>query len=680
MVALPAAGQAGWTWRNRMPQGNPLNAVFFVDAQRGVAVGDQGVIIRTSDGGVTWNVEDGRSYVDLVDVWFTDADNGVAVGDVGTVLRTSDGGVSWTPVDSGIATGLLALHFVDGNTGSALSGTIYRTTDGGTTWSAQTSAHPTEAPRGIFFTDALHGTVVGDRGTIQTTDDGGQTWTAREAGTTLRLWSVAYTDVDTGVAVGDFGTILRTTDGGETWTDVDSPLNRDIRDVWFSDAQNGYAVGENGVYRTTDGGLTWDAETVVGLSGLTGVSGFGADVSVVGNSTVIARSADAGTTWTLQHSGSSGHLRDVRYADATTAVAVGSPSWRTTDGGGTWAEIEVGGSAISFGTAEKGIIAGSGGAVSRTTDAGATWEAVLPRPQPERILNGVHFVDGDHAWAVGNVGTVHHSADGGLTWSQQDPGVTVTLEDVHFVSATTGTIVGFAVILRTTDGGATWTPQTHPAAGNLRAVSFSDENNGTVVGDGGTILRTTDGGDTWTPQSYEPPPFVTPNLNLHDVVQFDAQSAAVVGVDGLLLRTIDGGSTWGVERRVAAHTLVGVAGPDIDHLTVAGFSGALLSFDGDGEVATEEPAMQRESAPTVGNYPNPLAERTTIRFTLPRASRVTLSVYDVLGRRVARLASGLLPAGEHERVWEPGAAAAGMYFHVLEADGRMAVGRMTVVR
>lgn len=47
----------------------------------------------------------------------------------------------------------------------------------------------------------------------------------------------------------------------------------------------------------------------------------------------------------------------------------------------------------------------------------------------------------------------------------------------------------------------------------------------------------------------------------------------------------------------------------------------------------------------MGNYPNPFRGRTTVQFALPEASHVTLAVYDVLGRQVALLVDGELPAG-----------------------------------
>jgi hypothetical protein len=84
-------------------------------------------------------------------------------------------------------------------------------------------------------------------------------------------------------------------------------------------------------------------------------------------------------------------------------------------------------------------------------------------------------------------------------------------------------------------------------------------------------------------------------------------------------------------------------------------------------------------------YPNPFSGRATLAFELPEASRVTLTVYDVLGREVVRLAEGEREPGRHEAVWAAGEAASGVYVVRLVAeteDGRRVAKaqRMTRVR
>ncbi len=80
----------------RQVGGRRLNAVWFADARRGWAVGGEGVILATSDGGATWRPQRSNVGDDLYDVKFFDAREGWAVGRMGAMLHTADGGRSWT--------------------------------------------------------------------------------------------------------------------------------------------------------------------------------------------------------------------------------------------------------------------------------------------------------------------------------------------------------------------------------------------------------------------------------------------------------------------------------------------------------------------------------------------------------------------------------------------------------
>lgn len=86
-----------------------------------------------------------------------------------------------------------------------------------------------------------------------------------------------------------------------------------------------------------------------------------------------------------------------------------------------------------------------------------------------------------------------------------------------------------------------------------------------------------------------------------------------------------------------------------------------------------------------GNYPNPFHGQTTLRFALPEATEVTLSVYDVRGRKVATLVEEELPAGTHDITWQGRgrngqALASGLYFARLDAGEHTALRRLTLVR
>lgn len=101
------------------------------------------------------------------------------------------------------------------------------------------------------------------------------------------------------------------------------------------------------------------------------------------------------------------------------------------------------------------------------------------------------------------------------------------------------------------------------------------------------------------------------------------------------------------------------------------------ALDAPGGALPHELALERPS-------PNPALGATTLRFALPRESRVTLAIYDATGRRVRDLVSGLIPAGDHTTTWDGRDGAgrlvpSGLYFCRLEAEGRTLNRRLATI-
>jgi hypothetical protein len=94
----------------------------------------------------------------------------------------------------------------------------------------------------------------------------------------------------------------------------------------------------------------------------------------------------------------------------------------------------------------------------------------------------------------------------------------------------------------------------------------------------------------------------------------------------------------------------------------------------------EESAVVAAKFALVGNSPNPFNPTTTISFTLPEVSRVTLNVYDVAGRQVAQLVNGTREAGSHEVIFDGSNLASGLYLYTLTAGSHSATGKMMLIK
>lgn len=108
---------------------------------------------------------------------------------------------------------------------------------------------------------------------------------------------------------------------------------------------------------------------------------------------------------------------------------------------------------------------------------------------------------------------------------------------------------------------------------------------------------------------------------------------------------------------------------------IADGSQPLLETVGRNLGAASSPVVPEEDVPArvtlLGSHPNPFRERTTIAFELSAPARVELSVYDVTGRRVARVTSRTFVAGMHEAAWTPRDLPAGVYICVMRVEGRV---------
>jgi photosystem II stability/assembly factor-like uncharacterized protein len=270
-----------------------LLGVSFTDVSKGYAVGTNGVIRVTTNGGSSWSSQTSGTSRFLRDVYFSDATHGSIVGESGLILRTIDGN-TWTPQTSGTTQHLVHVHFVDNSVGIATGqgGVILRTIDGGANWIPQTSGTSVELP-GAYLLDGNTGIVVGFGGTILRTTNGGSSWTSVAiAGFTSDLRSVHFFGAN-GVAVSIGGRILRSTNSGQSWNEVSSGTANDLYAVKFIDANIVYAVGTASVRVSSDRGSTWAAATTISFfSDLYGLAFSSAKGWAVGQNGLILHAED----------------------------------------------------------------------------------------------------------------------------------------------------------------------------------------------------------------------------------------------------------------------------------------------------------------------------------------------------------------------------------------------------
>ncbi|NLE21430.1 MAG: hypothetical protein GX624_01415 [Actinobacteria bacterium] len=197
---------AGATWSVLTPPtAEDLEAVAAPSADRVVAVGRAGTLLVSDDGGASWRAND-MTDVDLLSLTFSDAQHGWAGGGASygetraEVLRTTDGGATWQQADLGVWGRVHDLCFIDSSRGWAAvedwgvdgdrpQGAILATADGGLTWVRQ--ATTAAGLLAVGMTQDGAGWACGEQGLVLQTADAGGTWVACDAGTDVALRTLA---------------------------------------------------------------------------------------------------------------------------------------------------------------------------------------------------------------------------------------------------------------------------------------------------------------------------------------------------------------------------------------------------------------------------------------------------------------------------------------------------------
>jgi photosystem II stability/assembly factor-like uncharacterized protein/putative cell wall-binding protein len=567
-ATLRSSGTGGagsvWLWDNPRMAGNNLNAVAFSNGQDGWAVGARGTIVHTLNAGgpdtvgvapftgpqvIQTRTEFSGTTADLfgVAVSRTDTRTAFAVGDNGTILRTTNGGRTWLSMDThsvtnlwgidiltpsqAVAVGmggtirlwngtrwltassptrwdLFSVDLVSGAIGYAggYNAAIIKTVDGGAHWATVPNNLPADcAVHGISFTSASVGCAVtwnGADGALWRTANGGMTWTKVYTQPGVALDSVSASGTAEAFASGTHGFLLHWAGSSIATTSVGAGAMRGtcVR------GGTAWAVGDRGVVYAADSGV-WVQKsfsaTDAGLKGYSGVKQW----AVGASGTLLQWNGlftNAPTVTTLP---TAADLTAIAFLDSSTGwiAAADGTVFRYTGGSlaGTSSVTVTPTSVTATDAADVWVCGnlGSTGYVLRSSDGGSTWTTTTSCPNVH--LDGIS-AKGSHVYAVGAYTSASHdkavAAFDGATWTTTGWPDGTPLHAVCAVTTDTVVAVGDrGDIIRSVDGGKHWT-FIAAAWGNLDAVSFRDQTEGRAVGSRGVAFATKDGGVTWTPQ------------------------------------------------------------------------------------------------------------------------------------------------------------------------------------
>jgi len=354
------------------------------------------LVLSVSAQNFTWTEQTSGTDQWLNDVHFVDNMNGWAVGDNGTIVATYDGGETWTTQTSGTTEKLRSVHFISAARGwtaggqSASSNTLLTTYDGGASWAPVPHDIPNEETflKGIQFYDADHGFVITSAHNIYYTSNGGVNWEKGTFSSSISnvilndLYVISDTSAFTAgryrnsrnqTRPGVFDNIVQYAGEWIPQGAADFTTGDELTAIYFTDNLKGFVGGRNGkIYTMEDDGQNFP-----------NVWYFNFDT-------------DNGTVWSIDFADNDHGMFNTATDDNGTTIQL---IYHTSDAGETWSATpdsipDFLHSTLSTGDAENAWIAGSAGKIYKGTpkditsvfEQGTIEFTVVPNPFSSSIM------------------------------------------------------------------------------------------------------------------------------------------------------------------------------------------------------------------------------------------------------------------------------------------------------
>jgi photosystem II stability/assembly factor-like uncharacterized protein len=326
------SNSGGSTWEEKPQDVLNSNRALGIWANRAGkiwTVGKYMTILYSADFGQSWTDQLPAEKQTLFAPDFYNAFVGIVGGEDGTIMKTINGGGTWETIHFPRTESFNATAMVDNNTFiiGSYSGNVFITGDGGESW-RQIGENLGQVTDVYAFND--HEFIITNKGgDIYKTTNSGETWTRTYNGPHDLLGMFFYNN-SLGWATGANGRILATTDGGNTWTMQHDDFDREFSDIFFTSNLNGWVTSSNfsdSIWYTKDGGITWESILLPYKTYWQGVTFMNNDTGwIAGGSDgigIILRTNDGGQTWFLDHSSPDAFMGVYSIPNSETIWAVG---------------------------------------------------------------------------------------------------------------------------------------------------------------------------------------------------------------------------------------------------------------------------------------------------------------------------------------------------------------------
>jgi len=373
-----------------------------------------------------------------------------------------------------------------------------------------------------------------------------------------------------------------------------------------------------------------------------------------GNLGTIIHTSNGGDSWIIQDSKTENNILDIFFLNHDLGWAV---SWEVMN--------------YPFGTY-----------VLKTTNGGLSWNSST-FPEENIFSQCLLFQDSLNGWMGGKPYPIVRTTDGGISWTEaeidssdfsQFPVFDIQFYNSKYGYASGGVVDCCGIIWWTTNGGDHWQVIDTPFVALEPVYQLFIKDSLNVLGVGGDfeswgfgvgMMRTSNGGSSWA-WEYIGISGVAWDIDFRN----ENEAWASLGGEQKLIFSLDGGLTWTAVSTPDSAMIFKMIFPDSLHGFGVGTDGTIIKYKPDISNVQNEEEFSPDGFMLFQNYPNPFNPITKIKFTLtPSLSlreRVTLIVYDVLGREVATLVNEELAAGSYEISFDAEKLSGGVYFYQLK--------------
>lgn len=667
LLILNWEAMAQWEQLNG-PQGAYVNTFLLNGTNLYIGAGS-GVFLSTNKGDNWTRISNGLP-----------ANNGVrAMAAIGTnlfaaafnmgVYLSTNNGSNWNQVNAGLSNTSVQTLCASGTNlfAGTTNGGIFFSSNNGTSWTVSNSGIPSNVTVNSIKSIGSVLFAATTNGLFKSTDNG-SSWTDISSGLISRWIRTLGVD-GSKLYVATWALTYTTSDNGATWNTLAGSNNHIIDAIAVSGSNVFLTETGAGVFKSTDNGATFAALTNV-FSSYCYALAFDGTSLYVGSSRGFHISNDNGLTWAVKNNGLSNTYVRI-FAQYLTGIYAASYYYAgvfsSTNNGTGWNSLLPLHSAFTVYSDGTNLYAGCNSGVWKSTD-GASFSFLPGGPDGKSVYS--IYASGSLILAGTENQGVYKSTDNGSSWTQSNTGLTnlvintLAAQGTKVFAGTQG-----AGLFYSTDSGSNWSQTS--LTGNI--ITLKLVNNVLYAGLwGGGVHKSTDNGVNWTQINSG-----LTSLNVYGM-NSDSHNNLYVVAGQKLFFSNNGGAAW-VDKtgNLPALDMWGViVSGDYVYVGTGGlgvWKRPLTQVVGINDEVKLPSGYSLEQ-----NYPNPFNPTTIINYRMPEAGRVSLKIFDLLGREIALLADGYMEAGTHSVRFDGTNLSSGIYVYQL-VSGNMTMTRKMIL-